>query len=107
MNANTKTDMNVKYPSYRPECFRNTSGTFRMPASTMNGNTRLFVRWKVEWILMRNGSLDLQTTGRSFRAVSMAPFVHRNCCDFRALISDGSSDGEVTSLRYWNFQPRN
>ncbi len=72
----------------------------------MNGKTRLLVRWNVAWIFTLSGSLERHTSGSIFRAVSMAPFVQRNCCDFSALISDGSSAGDVTSFRYTNRQPR-
>src|SRR5512139_2884131 len=106
MNANTKTDMNAKYESYAPECLMNTSGTFRMPSATMNGNTRLLVRWNVAWIFSFSGNRERQTAGSIFLAVSIAPLVQRNCCDFSALISEGSSAGEVTSFRYLNFHPR-
>src|SRR5512147_73553 len=106
MNAKTKIDMNGKYALCAPACLMNTSGTFRTPASTMNGKTRLLVRWKVAWTLIFSGRSERHTVGSILRAVSIAPLVQRNCCDLRALISDGSSAGEVTLLRYLNFQPR-
>ena len=64
MKAKTKTDMNVKYASCCPACLMNTSGTFRIPASTMNGNTRLLVRWNVAWILIFSGKRRFPDNGK-------------------------------------------
>ena len=57
-------------------------------------------------ILVVNGVLlDFNTLFKFLEVHSAAPFVQRNCCAFKALISTGNSDGETTSSKYKNFHP--
>ena len=91
---------------WMPRCgMATSSGTLNTPATNTNRKTALPRSCMVPKNFFRSEKFDLQSVGSIFLAVSAPPFIHRNCCDFSAFISDGNSAGEVMSFRYTNFQP--
>ena len=99
MNATIKIAMKLKKFQYGPAFLMKINGTFKIPASNVNGKTKLLVKLKVACSLTRTGIFHFQTIGKSFLLVSIAPFVQRNGCAFNAFISAGNSAGVVKSRR--------
>ena len=105
MNAKINMDIPLEVSSYIPDSFIRRIGTFNKAAKSINGYARLLHKWRNDWNFSFRDISDFITFGYNFFIVSIAPFVHLNCCDFKLLISAGNSAGDVKFTRYLNFHP--
>ena len=87
--------------------FMDKRGTLKIEQMAMLTKTALFIKCMMPCHLTAMDLLLFITFQKCFLAVSAPPFVHLYCCDFKALITGGSSAGEFTFSRYTNSQPFN